>query len=118
MDIVTLTAALFAGVAGTCFLLLLFQLMRNVDVDTNAMKEKPKYFPLWFRILLILEPSTRQLTRSKGFERAREDAERKIGAAGMDEVLTVEQYLGLMILSPIIGIVLAIVLLATGSGIL
>ena len=116
MDIGTLSAALCAGIAGTCFLLLLFQIIGNVDVDPNAAKEKPRYFPIWFRFLLILEPSTRQLTRSKGFERAREEAEQKIGAAGMDEVLTAEQYLGLVILSPIIGLVIAVVLLASGIG--
>ena len=118
MNIVTLAAALCAGVAGTCFLLLLFQFMGNVDVDPNAIKEKPKYFPLWFRFLLILEPSTRRLTQSKGFERARTDAEQKIGAAGLDEVLTVEQYLGLVILSPIVGLSITLILLATGSGML
>ena len=118
MNIITLAAALCAGVAATCFLLLLFQFMGNVDVDTNAIKVKPKYFPLWFRILLILEPSTRQLTKSKGFERARMEAERKIGSAGLDEVLTVEQYLGLVILSPIVGLSIMLILIATGSGFL
>lgn len=116
MDVLTLSAALCAGVAGTCFLILLFQLIGNVDVDTNAMKEKPRYFPLWFRLLLILEPSVRPISRSKGAERARIDAEQRIGAAGMDEVLTAEQYLGLCILSPIVAFVVMIIMLAVGSG--
>lgn len=118
MDVLTLTAALAAGVAGTCFLLLLFQIIGDVDVDKNAMREKPKYFPLWFKILLILEPSVRKMTRAKGFDRARKDAEEKLGAAGMDEVLTVDQYLGLTILSPVIGFVLIIIMLSTGVGML
>lgn len=116
MDVLTLSASLCAGIAGTCFLILLFQIIGNVDVDKNAMKEKPRYFPLWFRLLLILEPSVRKLTQSKGFDKAREDAEQKIGAAGMDEVLTVEQYLGLCILSPVMGIVIMLILLAGGNG--
>ena len=116
MDVLTLSASLCAGMAGTCFLILLFQIIGNVDVDKNAMKEKPRYFPLWFRLLLILEPSVRKLTQSKGFDKAREDAEQKIGAAGMDEVLTVEQYLGLCILSPVMGIVIMLILLAGGNG--
>lgn len=116
MDVLTLSASLCAGIAGTCFLILLFQIIGNVDVDKNAMKEKPRYFPLWFRLLLILEPSVRRLTQSKGFDKARLDAEQNIGAAGMDEVLTVEQYLGLCILSPVMGIVITIILLAGGNG--
>lgn len=116
MDVLTLTAALCAGVAGTCFLILIFQLLGNVDVDTNAVKEKPRYFPLWFRLLLILEPSTRKLVQSKGFDRARTEAEQKIGAAGLDEVLTVEQYLGLCILSPITGLLIMFCLISMGFG--
>lgn len=118
MDVITLAAALSAGVAGTCFLILLFQIIGDVDVNRNAIREKPRYFPLWFKILLILEPSVRGLTRSKGFDRAREDAEQKIGAAGMDEVLTVEQYLGLCVLSPVISFVIVIIMLAGGAGML
>ena len=116
MDILTLSASLCAGVAGTCFLILLFQIIGNVDVDKNAIKEKPRYFPLWFRILLILEPSVRKFTHSQGFDKARLDAEQKIGAAGMDEVLTADQYLGLCILSPVTGLVIMLVLLANGYG--
>lgn len=116
MDVLTLSASLCAGIAGTCFLILLFQIIGNVDVDKNAMKEKPRYFPLWFRLLLILEPSVRRLTQTKGVEKARLDAEQNIGAAGMDEVLTAEQYLGLCILSPVMGIVITIILLAAGYG--
>ena len=90
--------------------------IKGLDVDKNAMKEKPRYFPLWFRLLLILEPSVRRLTQTKGVEKARLDAEQNIGAAGMDEVLTAEQYLGLCILSPVMGIVITIILLAAGYG--
>lgn len=118
MDILTVFASLFAGVSATCFLLLVFHLLRNIDVDRNAAKEKPGYFPLWFRFLLILEPNLRSITRSSGMERSRMKAEQNICAAGLEQVLTGEQFLAIRILSPSAGLILAVIFILTGKGLI
>lgn len=109
-------ASISAGISAGCFLYLLFQIIGNIDVDRQAAKEKPRYFPLWFRFLLILEPNVRPVTRSAGMDRARESAEQKIGSAGLEQVLTAEQFLAIRILSSMIGLVLTVVFILLGKG--
>ncbi|MBQ7403638.1 MAG: type II secretion system F family protein [Lentisphaeria bacterium] len=116
MDAVTLLAALSAGIAATCALLLIFHTLSNVDVDRSAVKERPRYFPLWFRFLLILEPNLRRITQADSMERPRKDAEQKIGSAGLDQVITGEQFLALRILSPAFGVVFMLLLMLGGYG--
>jgi tight adherence protein C len=48
--------------------------------------------------------------------RAREAAEEKIGAAGLEQILTAEQFLAIRILSSISGFILMIVLIFSGQG--
>jgi tight adherence protein C len=116
LDPLTFLAALAAGISAACFLYLLFQIIGNMNVDRHAAKEKPRYFPLWFRFLLILEPNLRSITYSAGMSRAREAAEEKIGAAGLEQILTAEQFLAIRILSSISGFILMIVLIFSGQG--
>lgn len=116
MDMTTLLASLAAGVSATCFLILVFQLLGSVNVDRRAAKEKPRYFPLWFRFLILFAPNVRGLTRSAGLERSRLAAEQKIGSAGLEQILTGEQFLAIRILSPAFGFLFAFLLIFSGNA--
>ena len=110
-------ASLCAGIAVGCLFLLLAGLLSNVEVGSITVSEgeDPHRLPLIFRMFL---PLSGNITFFSGetFASTRKKTTELLQSAGVDQLMTAEQYLGVKTLMILLGILLQILLLLAGKN--
>ncbi len=106
-----LLAALCAGIAGGCFFMLLADLLSRVEVDSvsTAEGEDSRRLPLIFRMFLPLAGNV-PFFRKDAFPQLRKNTREMLQSAGVDLLMTPEQYLGVRFLMFLMGILLLVLM--------
>ena len=104
-------ASLCAGVAAGCFFLLLAELLSRVEVDSTAAAdgEDPRRLPLIFRIFLPLSSNV-TFFRKDSFASLRKNTLELLQSAGVDQLMSTEQYLGIRFLMFLMGMLIFILM--------
>ena len=108
----TVLAAFCAGIAGGCLFALAAELLGKVEMDPlNAPEgEDPRRLPLIFRIFLPLANNVSFLTRRESLSGIRKNTFELLQSAGVDQLMTAEQFLGIRILMLLMGLLLLILM--------
>ena len=112
----TIAASLCAGIAAGCLFMLLAILLSKVEVDsiTAAEGEDPRRLPLIFRIFLPLSSNV-SFFRKDSFSSLRKKTFELLQSAGIDQLITPEQYLGVKFLMLLLGLLLLLLMAAAGK---
>jgi len=112
----TIAASLCAGVAAGCLFLLLAGLLSKVEVDSisAAEGEDPRRLPLIFRVFLPLSNNV-SFFRKDSFSSARKKTFELLQSAGVDQLMTAEQYLGVKFLMLLLGFLLLFLMALAGK---
>ena len=108
----TLLAALCTGIASGCIFLLIGDLLARVEVDslTPADGEDPRRLPLIFRIFLPLSGNVSFLFRKDTLLSAKKNTFELLQSAGVDQLMTPEQYLAVRFLMLLMGLLLMLLM--------
>ena len=112
----TIAASLCAGIAAGCLFMLLAMLLAKVEVDsiTAAEGEDPRRLPLIFRVFLPLSSNV-SFFRRDSFSSLRKKTFELLQSAGIDQLITPEQYLGVKFLMLLLGVLLLVLMAAAGK---
>lgn len=104
-------ASLCAGVSVGCFFMLMADLLSRVEVDSlhAASGEDPRRLPLIFRIFLPLSSNV-SFFKKDSFASLRKNTLESLQSAGVDQLMTPEQYLGVRFLMFLMGLLLLILM--------
>ena len=107
-----LLASLCAGLAAGCFFLLLADLLGKVEVDSIRANEDddPHRLPLIFRIFLPLAGNVSFLNRKDSFTSIKKSTLDLLQSAGVDLLMTPEQYLGVRFLMALFGLLMLVLM--------
>ena len=107
-----LLASLCSGLAAGCFFLLLADLLGKVEVDSIRASEEddPRRLPLIFRMFLPLAGNVSFLNRKDSFTSAKKSTLELLQSAGVDLLMTPEQYLGVRFLMALFGLLMLILM--------
>ena len=110
-------ASLCAGLAVGCFFLLLADLLGRVEVDSIQTNEgeDPRRLPLIFRIFLPLSSNV-SFFRRDSFSSIRKSTLELLQKAGVDQLMTPEQYLGVKFLMILAGFLLLVLMSFAGQN--
>ena len=110
-------ASLCAGISVGCLFLLLAGLLSNVEVGSITVSEgeDPRRLPLIFRIFLPLSGNI-TFFRRESFASTRKKTTELLQSAGVDQLMTAEQYLGVKTLMILLGILLQVLLAFAGKN--
>ena len=106
-----LLASLCAGIAGGCFFMLLADLLSRVEVESHIVEEgeDSRRLPLIFRIFLPLAGNV-PFFRNDSFVSLRKNTREMLQSAGIDQLMTPEQYLGVRFLMFLMGVLLMVLM--------
>lgn len=107
-----LLASLCSGLAAGCFFLLLADLLGKVEVDSIRASEEddPRRLPLVFRMFLPLAGNVSFLNRKDSFTSVKKSTLELLQSAGVDLLMTPEQYLGVRFLMALFGFLMLILM--------
>ena len=107
-----LLASLCSGLAAGCFFLLLADLLGKVEVDSIRASEEddPRRLPLVFRMFLPLAGNVSFLNRKDAFTSVKKSTLELLQSAGVDLLMTPEQYLGVRFLMALFGFLMLILM--------
>ena len=107
-----LLASVCSGLAAGCFFLLLADLLGKVEVDSIHASEEddPRRLPLVFRIFLPLAGNVSFLNRKDSFTSIKKSTLDLLQSAGVDLLMTPEQYLGVRFLMALFGLLMLILM--------
>ena len=107
-----LLASLCSGLAAGCFFLLLADLLGKVEVDSIRASEEddPRRLPLVFRMFLPLAGNVSFLNRKDSFTSVKKSTLELLQSAGVDLLMTPEQYLGVRFLMALFGLLMLILM--------
>ena len=107
-----LLASLCSGLAAGCFFLLLADLLGKVEVDSIRATEEddPRRLPLVFRMFLPLAGNVSFLNRKDSFTSIKKSTLELLQSAGVDQLMTPEQYLGVRFLMALFGFLMLILM--------
>ena len=113
----TVFAAFCAGIAGGCLFALAADLLGKVEMDPlNAPEgEDPRRLPLVFRVFLPLANNVSFLTRRDSLAGMRKNTLELLQSAGVDQLMTAEQFLGIRILMLLMGLLLMVMMAMAGQ---
>lgn len=113
----TVFAAFCAGIAGGCLFALAADLLGKVEMDPlNAPEgEDPRRLPLVFRVFLPLANNVSFLTRRDSLAGMRKNTLELLQSAGVDQLMTAEQFLGIRILMLLMGLLLMVMMSMAGQ---
>ncbi|OGV51031.1 MAG: hypothetical protein A2X49_04570 [Lentisphaerae bacterium GWF2_52_8] len=112
---ITFLAALSTGIATSCLLLAIFQLMELISIEKDALKEEEaKRLPLLLKIFMPFTGNVLFLVRNPVFDGMRTQTQDLILMAGYDQSVSADQFLAIRILSCIMGIFFMILGFITG----
>lgn len=108
----TVFAAFCAGIACGCLFALAADLLGKVEMDPlNAPEgEDPRRLPLIFRVFLPLANNVSFLTRRESLAGMRKKTFELMQSAGIDQLMTVEQFLGIRVLMLLMGLLLMVLM--------
>ena len=114
----TLLASLCTGLSVGCFFLLIADLVSMVEVDsvTYAEGEDPRKLPLIFRMFMPLASNVSFLTKREALAGIRKNTLEMLQSAGVDQLMTPEQYLGVRFLMLLMGILLMFLMSSANQG--
>lgn len=103
--LITLVAALSAGIALTCLLLLLFNLLQRVKVeDISYDYEIKKSLPILIRMAMPLISNVRFIARGSGFTQVREQTREQLFMAGYGDSISDVDFLSVKLLFGLLGV--------------
>ena len=107
-----LLASLCSGLAAGCFFMLLADLLGKVEVDSIRASEDddPHRLPLVFRMFLPLAGNVSFLNRKDSFVSVKKSTLDLLQSAGVDLLMTPEQYLGVRFLMALFGFIMLILM--------
>lgn len=107
-----LLASLCSGLAAGCFFLLLADLLGKVEVDSIRATEEddPHRLPLVFRMFLPLAGNVSFLNRKDSFTSVKKSTLELLQSAGVDLLMTPEQYLGVRFLMALFGLLMLVLM--------
>ncbi len=112
-----LLAAACCGVAVFSFALLVFDLLRNVEVEKMEMTADYKRLPLFFRMFMPFVPNMMPLIQHSSMKDSVRKTQEKLGMAGYEQVLTGEQFIAIRILMLAFGMIIALLAFSAGEHI-
>ena len=107
-----LLASLCSGLAAGCFFMLLADLLGKVEVDSIRATEDddPHRLPLIFRMFLPLAGNVSFLNRKDSFTSIKKSTLDLLQSAGVDLLMTPEQYLGVRFLMALFGLLMLVLM--------
>ena len=107
-----LLASLCSGLAAGCFFMLMADLLGKVEVDSIRATEDddPHRLPLVFRMFLPLAGNVSFLNRKDSFTSIKKSTLDLLQSAGVDLLMTPEQYLGVRFLMALFGFIMLILM--------
>ena len=107
-----LLASLCSGLAAGCFFMLLADLLGKVEVDSIRATEDddPHRLPLIFRMFLPLAGNVSFLNRKDSFTSIKKSTLDLLQSAGVDLLMTPEQYLGVRFLMASFGLLMLVLM--------
>ena len=113
---VALIAAVSAGVAASCMLMLFIDLLTRLQLEREEGYANGGSLPLVFRVCMPLVPNVRKLVSGASFEAGREKGERKLQMAGYDQALSGADFLSIKLIYAISGAVMLLLLILQSRG--
>ncbi len=115
---ITLLAAICTDLSAGCLFLLIADLVAMVEVDsvTYAEGEDPRKLPLIFRMFMPLASNVSFLTKREALAGFRKNTLELLQSAGVDQLITPEQYLGVRFLMLLMGILLMFLMTIADQG--
>ncbi len=110
-----LPAAACCGIAVFSFTLLIFDLLRKVEVEKVEMMDEYKRLPLFFRMFMPFVSNMMPLVQHQSMQTSVRKAQEKIGMAGYEQVITGEQFVAIRIMMVIFGMIIALLMFAVGQ---
>ena len=110
----TLLASVCAGVASCCLFLLTADLLGKVEVESTRHEELYK-LPLVFRLLLPFTVNLAFITDKEFLSPVRRSTNEMLQGAGLDQLVTASQFLGLRILLVFFSALIALVMVMGGQ---
>ncbi|MCF6177178.1 MAG: type II secretion system F family protein [Victivallaceae bacterium] len=114
-DLVTLVASVAAGIAVTCLVILLFDMMRGIEVDRKLGHDAPKRLPILIRLFMPFAPNFRFIARFDSMTTACRQVEEKIVMAGYIDTVTAEDFIAVRCLMSAFGVIMMMLCLFTGK---
>ena len=104
-SIIPVIAALAAGIAVTCTLLFIFDLLQRVELDArqSATPEELRRLPLMIKLFIPLAPNFRSVLNLPAFRNMHKSTADLIMQAGLDQIVTAEQFLAARAALALIG---------------
>ncbi len=103
-SLLTLAAALSAGISIMALTLFLADLLQKVEVEKTEKTEEAKRLPVIFRLFMPFVPNVLPLVRADFFSRMLAQSRSLLSMAGFDLTISPEQFLSVRILMGICGI--------------
>jgi len=99
---ISIIAAVSAGIATTSALLLLADILKRVEVEKDVNAEA-KVLPLIFKLLLPLSPSLKGVVNNPMFNNMRTKSEEQLQMAGLDHAMNANELIAIRIMYVILG---------------
>lgn len=113
--IYTVLASACTGIAVSCFLILVFDLVSMVELEKGVEKEESKKLPFFIRMFLPLVPSVRKLASSEVFDNFRARSKEMLEMSGFDEAISAVDFVSVRIIMSSLGILFASLMLFGGQ---
>lgn len=111
----TILASICTGIAVSCFLMLIFDLVSMIEVEKNERADVRKSLPFFIRIFLPLVPSFRKLASSEICADFRRKTTEMLEMSGFDEVITSVDFVAVRLIMALLGILLTCLMVFAGN---
>ncbi|MFA7230828.1 MAG: type II secretion system F family protein [Victivallaceae bacterium] len=114
--ILSLIAAVSAGISVTCFLIILFRMVGRIQVERDQINDEiVKKLPIMIRLFMPLVPNVRIVARLPMLNNLRNQADEQLQMAGYSDAINAEDFVAVRILFIIFGLLLMALCIASGK---
>lgn len=115
MTFFTFGASICAGIAATCLIIVIFDLLEFLHLE-KEMKMETKHLPVFIKLFMPFVSNAIPLVRYPLFDQTRKSTEEMILMAGYDQAITANEFIAVRILSGIVGFLVMIAFFASGNA--
>ncbi len=102
--LITYLAAISAGIAVTCLLILVIDLIRYLEIE-HSLSEDSKILPVMFKLALPFTPNVIRLIKGPSFDSIRDKLHQKLQMCGYDLSISPDELLAVRIIYGILGFI-------------
>ncbi len=117
-QLIAIGISLCGGICVFSFTLLIFDLLKNIEVEKAEMTDEYKKIPMLFRIFMPFASNLEPLLRSASMKDIVSKAKVRIAMAGHDLAISGEQFVAIQLLMGVFGMILALLSLGIDQGLM